>query len=91
MRLALLDGLVDEHAVLDGPAVLGAGIGQLPAVEVLAVEQRDWLAELDLGQVRRRRQGGNPLAGELSLLDADAVLVRPGSASVPDRRPRLSP
>jgi len=34
-----VDRLIDQHAVFRGPAIRFRGIGELPAVQVLAVEE----------------------------------------------------
>ena len=83
-------GPVDEHAVFDAPPHGCVGAQRLPAGQVLAVEERNGLAELHLGQVGRRRQGRSAFARELrpaefaavgSGLDGDEfqVVARPSS------------
>ena len=78
-----LNGLVDEDPVLDGPAVLLVRIDQFPAVQVRAVEERrSGLPNLTLDRSGLGGRGGNPLAGELLLLDAACRRCWAGSASV---------
>ena len=69
VRLArYLNGVVDEQALFHAPTVYGAGVGEFPAVEVQAVEQRDRFAELDFGEIGCGRRGWGALAGEVGLL-----------------------
>ena len=51
------------------PAVVRALAHQLPAGEVLAVQERDGLAEFHFREIRRGRQVGDALAGEFGLVD----------------------
>ena len=64
---------VDEHAVFDAPPHGCVGAKRLPAGQVFAVEERNGLAELHLGQVGPRRQGRSAPARELCPAEFAAV------------------